>query len=763
MNWQLTEQIPEHRPEFEKMLSQLPLGGSQYKRWWHDARLGRNRTAAVYIDDIFLPFDQNDFYTSPRVTHREFLGRTEFEKRIDEGLYVDTGGSTTGESPDRSEAAKAARTVEGVTDDSAAYDKTGGCREVFTIYADLALEDDPLTQGETAPYILHVEDYGSKVLGVYRNWEEGDKKRIKLHWLVEYNFIPWRGAYAVGLAHLIGSLSTAATGALNALLDAAHINNFPGGLKLKGGRTSGQTISVNATELREIDAPPGVDDIRKLVMAFPFNGPSTVLQTLMEWLTQQAEVVVSTASEKIADAGANMPMGTALALIEGGSVNFSAIHARLHHSARRELEILHRLNKTYMNDEETVEELGELIVYREDFQGPMDILPVSDPNIFSEAQRYAQLQAVMQLEALPQFQPFFKPERLLVRALRLLQVSYAEDIANLPKDPMRMDPIEENSAAALDDGTPLKVYEEQDDLSHMESHVTFMTSPLLGGSPLIGPTALPKLLAHCKEHMIAYYRKHHEAASKALTVITRQQGLALTPEQAASKGHAFADKAMATQLAPMVAPGLQQAQQLAQQFAPQPPADPNTQATLKAQQAIEQAKIADKVNDRQNAVALRKMELEAEDQRTDKENAQQTQAAGLAMQAEKDQNDSEQYIAKLTLLVQNSQEHARAENARVLAEMQASSAAQMAVLQALLQQLLPAPPPAASSPAAEGKKGESTPNPAPTPGIDPQELVAPLLGSLLANNTRVDGHLNSEGSTASAIQSEFQGLNTPQP
>jgi hypothetical protein len=712
MNWQLTSQIPEHRPEFEKMLSQLPLGGSQYKRWWYDQKLGRARTMAVYIDDIFLPFDQNDFYTTPRLTHREFIGITEFQSRVDSGLYESPDGAHAGESPERSDSAKASREVEGVTDDSAAYDKTGGTREVYTVYADLAFESDPLTKGEVAPYIIHVEEFGSKVLGIYRNWKESDEKQLKLHWIVEYNFIPWRGAYAIGLAHLIGSMSTASTGALNALLDSAHINNFPGGLKLKGGRSSGQSITVNATELREIDAPPGVDDIRKLVMAFPFNGPSNVLYQLMEWLTQQAEMVVSTASEKIADAGANMPMGTALALIEGGSTNFSAIHARLHHSARRELEILHRLNAVYLQDEETVEELGELIVYRDDFKGPMDILPVSDPNIFSEAQRYAQLQAVMQLEAMPEFKPFFKPEKLLIRALRLLQVPYAEDIANLPRDPKRLDPVDENAAAALDDGTPLKVYEEQDDLSHLESHVTFMTSPMLGASPIIGAAALPKLMAHCKEHLIAYYRKHHKAAAKAIDTVSKMQGFDLTPEQAQSKGHAFADKAMAAQLSTMVAPGLEQALKLMQQFAPKPPADGNTTASLAAQTQMAmsghqaerqklmltsqvedkrlQSELAFKAQesdkDRQYKLAIRKMELEAEFQREALDRELTRGTAQLAANIEKMQAENENRIAELTLMVQNQQMESGEENKRILAKMKEESDQALIVLKSMLEQ-----------------------------------------------------------------------------
>jgi len=747
MNWQLTEQIPEHRPEFEKMLSQLPLGGSQYKRWWYDSKMKRPRTMAVYIDDIFLPFDQNDFYTTPRLTHREFIGKALFNERTGSGLYRKVTGSELGEQPERSEAAMAARDIEGVTDDSAAYDQTGGTREVYTVYADIELEDDPETNGELAPYILHIEEYGSKVLGIYRNWKEGDEKRQKLHWIVEYNFIPWRGAYAIGLAHLIGSMSTAATGAINALLDSAHINNFPGGIKLKGGRTAGQNVTVNATEIQEIDAPPGVDDIRKLVMAFPFNGPSAVLYQLMEWLTLQAEMVVGTASEKIADAGANMPMGTALALIEGGSTNFSAIHARLHHSARRELEILHRLDATYLEDEETVEELGELVVYREDFTGPMDILPVSDPNIFSEAQRYAQLQAVMQLEAMPEFKPFFKPERLLIRALRLLQVPYAEDIANLPKDPMRLDPIKENSAATLDDGTPLKVYEEQDDMMHLQSHVMFMTSPVLGGNPLIGATALPKLLAHCKEHLIAHYRKNHEAAAAAFKMAAQRNGDEVNDEQAAAQGHAFADKAMAEQLAPLVMPGLQAAMKAAQGMAPKPPADGNTQATLAAGQQLKQMELqnqqqadqaksqaekerfqmelqfkateADK--ERQHKLAMRKEELQHEATQNELNRQQQAAAAAIAAQIEDMQARSAESIQMLTLHMDDHQKAVTEANQRYLAEMKAQSDAAMEVLKAAL------------AAGAEQVQPDLT------------AIVQPLIDSIAKINVDVTGQLEAHG------------------
>lgn len=743
MNWQLTEQIPEHRPEFEKMLSQLPLGGSQYKRWWYDSRMKRPRTMAVYIDDIFLPFDQNDFYTTPRLTHREFIGKALFAERTANGLYRELGVSKAGEQPDRSEAAKAARDVEGVSDDSAAYDQTGGSREVYTIYADLELEDDPETDGELAPYILHVEEFGSKVLGLYRNWKEGDESRQKLHWIVEYNFIPWRGAYAIGLAHLIGSMSTAATGAINALLDSAHINNFPGGIKLKGGRTAGQNVTVNATEIQEIDAPPGVDDIRKLVMAFPFNGPSAVLYNLMEWLTQQAEMVVSTASEKIADAGANMPMGTALALIEGGSTNFAAIHARLHHSARRELQILHRLNATYLNDQETIEDLGEMVVYRDDFKGPMDILPVSDPNIFSEAQRYAQLQAVMQLEAMPEFKQFFKPERLLIRALRLLQVPYAEDIANLPKDPMRMDPVEENAAATLDDGTPLKVYEEQDDLSHLQSHVLFMTSPLMGANPLIGGTALPKLMPHCKEHLVAYYRKNHEAASKVVMTLSKHGGQELTEEQAIAHGSAFADKAMAAQLSPIVAPGLQVAMKQMQAMAPKPPADGNTIAQLDAAKALKEMELAAQSQEAEKDRKFKADQAEKDrvnaNQQEDAERAANDRAASLATMVENAQQQSEERIANLTAQMERERTALVESNKLMQAEMKAQTDAALLVLKQML----------ADQSTQTAQTAQATPQ------VDLATIIQPLMQGLQENSVQLASQFAEHSAATQAVMAQL--------
>ena len=591
MNWQMTTKVAEQRAEFERLLSQLPLGGSQYKRWWWDDAMRRPRTETVYVDDVFLPYSQSDFYSSYRVTHRQWVGEDEFQSRTDSGLYLDVGAGKAGAGfAEQSESKKATDKVEGNEEDGTVYNDEG-LREVYMMYVDLAVEDDDIADGRSAPYILHIENHTQRVLGLYRNWKEGDDGLNKKHWMVEYNFIPWRGAYGIGLPHLIGTLAGSGTGALRALLDSAHIQNFPGGVKLKGGRNAGQSIQVNATEIAEIDAPAGIDDIRKLMMPFPFNGPSQVLMQLLEWLGTQAESVIATASESIADAGANLPVGTALALIEHGSTNFSAIHARCHASLKREMEILHRLDSENISDNEVIAELGELVVSRADFQGPMDIIPVSDPNIFSEAQRYAQVQAVVQLADNPNFKQYFKGDRVLQRVLKTLQIPSPEDLATLPKDPRLLGPLDENYTITAADPAPIKVYMQQDHLSHLKAHLTFLTSPIFGANPMIGPVVYPALMPHVRDHLMAMYKMHSAAAADSATMTAHAMGQPMPREHAEMTGAAFADQTLASLLAPLM-PILEQAQKLAASFEQKPPVSPDVQAQTDAQTQASAAALA---------------------------------------------------------------------------------------------------------------------------------------------------------------------------
>lgn len=342
MNWQLTNQIEEYRDEMEQLFTQLPLGGSQYLKWRFDRDMCRPVPEWIPIDNILLPFASTNFYSSQRITEQQDITQDTFEQHVATGEYRDIEIYKADLDIDKqTKAEKANDKIEGREEPIKNVD---GLRRVYEITCYLKIEDDNITEGDRAPYMLTIDELSGKVLSLYRNWEAGDIKMKKLDWIVEYKFIPWRGAYGIGMPHLIGGLAAALTGSLRALMDTAHVNNSITMLKLKGGRIGGQTDRIEPTQVVEIEGSPGVDDVRKLAMPMPFNPPSTVLFQLLGWLTDAAKGVVKTSEGRIAEMNANTPVGTTQAMIEQGSKVFSSIHARLHRSQAKSLQILSRLN-----------------------------------------------------------------------------------------------------------------------------------------------------------------------------------------------------------------------------------------------------------------------------------------------------------------------------------------------------------------------------------------------------------------------------------
>lgn len=753
MNWQATTQIEENRSVYERVLSQVPMAGAAYKRWWYDPELKRNRTEAVFLDDIFTPYGDSDFYTASRVTYRQRIIRNEYDRRVRTGLYRDLNlgeASLMSSMTDESRAQKASDRVEGVDPDASSYNEDG-LRLIYQIDVVLDVEEDDFSVGP-APYVLHIDQDSESVLGLYRNWKEDDDKCRKKHHMSEWNFIPWREGPALGFTHIIGSLSVAGTGALRALMDAAQIENFPGAMVLEGAKAAGQNVQVSATELVPIKAPDGdmSPDIRKLVMQMPFKGPSQTLFTLLEWITQRAEGVVATASEKIAEGGADMPVGTAMALIEHGSANFRAIHARLHESMKRDLEIQHRLDAEFMEDEETVEELGELVVYRADFEGPMDIVPVSDPNIFSEAQRYAQMQAMLQLKTDPVFAPFFKPDQLLGRILRLMNIPDIEGITNLPKEPKQLSATEENYVLSMNE-RPLKVYASDDDVKHLKMHVMFATSPMFGANPLVAGGIIQPMLAHCKEHMMALYKKHVSAATEAVRFSYRKMNIPIdetNDDEVAMQGAAQAEQLLAQELSPLVMPGLEKMQQMAQALAPKPPVSPDVAATLASQEKIEGMRLQAKA---------------AETKSNNDFNAMKAQA-DAALQKMTD--SSTERLAKLGSTIELIKQQQDIGGKQVLIDLQGQQAEQLAVLNAALTTLTDALAPPKPAPGAVGPDGEPIPaadGAAPAGGESASTSIAadsPLVGGIkevLAS--AIQEMLASQGgSNADAIASNVAAM-----
>jgi hypothetical protein len=572
MNWQLTEQIEEFRDEQEQLLTQLPLGGSQFMKLWYDEKKKRPCAEFVPIDNILLPFAAANFYTAQRVTEVMDISDWEFQNRIRAGLYIDTDYVRTTMEPTETGPEKASNKIEGKKWE----DNEDGIRRVYHIYTWMELEDDSRSSGEMAPYILMIDESDNSVVGLYRNWEEGDETMTKLDHLIEFKFIPWRGAYAIGLPHLIGGLSAALTGSLRALLDSAHINNAATMLKLKGAKMSGQSQSVDVTQIVEVEGAPGVDDIRKIAMPMPFNPPSQVLFELMGFLEKSAKGVVTTAEEKIADVTAQAPVGTTQALIEQGAAVFSAIHARLHDSQSRVLKVLARINRWYLDEQKRGDVVADLEIKREDFKRNTDVVPVSDPHIFSETQRMAQIQAVVaRADKHPELYDVKAVEQRLLKQLKIPAIN---ELLKETPDPEKRDPASENVAMAI--GKSAFAYIEQDHLAHIQSHLDFAKDPILGGNPLIAPAFIPHAMEHVKQHLTLWYlNRMNGYVTKAVGRPVKDYDDSNKTEEidqlfAIASRHVNMDT---DQVFKGIMPVIQQMMQQMQQFKPQPPMTPEAQ------------------------------------------------------------------------------------------------------------------------------------------------------------------------------------------
>jgi hypothetical protein len=628
MNWQSTEQMTEFRGELEQLSTQLPLGGGQYLKLMWSPQWKRPTSEFIAIDDIYLPFSATNFYSAERKTHVQYVTKAEFNRRVKAGMYVDIDLGSPGD-VEFSAASKANNKIEGREESSYNED---GLRTIFEIYTHLDFGDG------MEPYIISIDKPTSKAVGLYRNWELLDERRKELDWIVEFPFVPWRGAYPIGLTHMIGGLSGAATGALRALLDSAHIQNIPTLLKLKGG-PGGQTINLQPTEVVELEGGALVDDVRKLAMPLPFNGPSPTLFQLLGFLVDAGKGVVQTSFEKLSDQNANAPVGTTLALIEQGMVVFSSIHSRLHSSMARVFKILHRINSAYLTEEDIEAMDAGLEIKPEDFDGPMDIIPVSDPAIFSEAQRFAQVQAVLQRSAvLPQMYDLRKVEEMFLRNLKLSP----DDVLQPEPGQDDVDPVSENVAASM--GRPVYVLPKQDHVAHLQTHLAFLKSPLFGSNPALIKTYIYPMAQHLRDHLLNFYlTQAHEAVSRAekeklIEADAEQQVRVILQVQQVIEQQmgAFAQE-------------LAQIDQMAQQFAPQPQMPPDNsiqvaqmnnqvqqaalqqraqsdQARLQLEQQkasqdaqLKQAALADKQAGRQEDMQKEMLRQKAENERTSAE------------------------------------------------------------------------------------------------------------------------------------------------
>ena len=644
LNWQMTVQCPEVRAELEQLMTQLPLGGAQYLKLGWDTPRNRPTFLFVPIDDMLLPYAATNFYTAQRKTHVQYITSLDYENRVRDGMYRDVDLAPSGTEPEQSVAGQANDKIEGR--DATSYNEDG-LRIIYECYVTMEVEE-----GEgNAPYIVSVDKTTGKVLSVYRNWDEEDEARDEMYWFVEFPFIPWRGAYPIGLPHMIGGLSGAATGALRALLDSAHISNSQTMLRLKGGTAGGQSLSLQPGQIEEIEGGLNVDDVRKLAMPLPYNPPSPVLFSLLGFLVDAAKGVVRTSMEDIADNNPNAPVGTTLAKLEQGAVVYSAIHSRLHDAMGRMLRILDRLNGFNLDDEKLEREAGDELARR-------------------EAQRYAQVQAVAQrAAAIPGMYNMRKVEE---RILETLKVPNAKELLNPAVEPSEQNAVNENVAASL--GRPVTAFPNQDHLAHLQTHLAYMMSPTFGMNPVFAPVYIPAILNHIKEHIALWY------ASSVFDVSTEALDgedlgdVMRNMEPKDTEGRKALDRMLAEASTAALSEGsqvfaqipqiIQQAQQVMQQFQQQPIQDPRLALEGQKLQLDQQKLQADQQADAQRA----QMDAQTEAARM------QMDAQKLQMDGQKMQQDAQMDAAELQAKVTIEQQKQQSEDARTAAELQARMA-----------------------------------------------------------------------------------------
>ena len=515
MNFQLTENMHEFRPEHERMLWSLPATGSAFKKVYYDPSLGRQVSIFIPAEDILLPYGTSNIQTCYRLTHVMRKTKNEIVKLQQAGFYLDV---ELGE-PDKA------------TDEiNKAKDKETGFSDLnddrFTLYechVDLDLkgfedEEDGEPTGIALPYVVTFIRGTNTVLSIRRNWREDDPLKLKRQHFVHYQYIPGFGAYGFGLFHLIGGFAKSATSIMRQLIDSGTLANLPGGLKSRGLRIKGDDTPIAPGEWRDVDVGSGT--MRDNILPLPYKEPSQVLAQLMDKVVEEGRRFAATADMKVSDMGANAPVGSTLALLERQLKVMTAVQARVHFALKEELQLLAAIIRDFTDDEYTYEPDGE--------EGPkakatdyrhVDVLPVSDPNAATLSQRVVQYQAVIQMA---QMAPdIYDLPQLHRGMLDVLGIKNADKLVPLEEDMKPTDPVTENQNVLK--GEPVKAFLHQDHQSHIQVHMSMLQNPtiaqLIGQNPR-APMIQAALTAHVAEHVGFMMRQQ----------IEQQLGMPLPPE-----------------------------------------------------------------------------------------------------------------------------------------------------------------------------------------------------------------------------------------
>ena len=522
MNYQTTEQMPEYFDEFERMLFHLPLIGSAFKKVYYDATLKRPVSEFVPIDQFYVSYYASNLKKADRYTHVIYRSPVDLAKDIRSGIYSDI------ELPDATNPQPTSFSSK--MDTILGLSPTENNDPQYTLleqHCYLEIEED-----YALPYIVTVEEQSKQILSIRRNYKKDDKNQEKVSHFVHYRFVPGFGFYGFGLMHFLGNLTMTATAAMRSLVDAGQFANLPGGFKAKGVRIVGDNEPISPGEFKEVEATG--QDLNKAIISLPYKEPSSTLFQMLGFVTAAGQKFADSTEQIVSDAASYGPVGTTMALLEASSKFFSAIHKRLHKSQRDEFKILARINYDYLPSEYPYEvPFAEKSVMKQDFDGRVDVIPVSDPNIPSNAHRM--MIAQMALQMAQQSPPgMFNLEALNRTILNSANMPNLEEVLPPKQEPQEMDPVSDIMAATK--GIPIAAFAGQNHDAHIQTKMAYLQDPQNGANPIMARLK-PILEANIQEHSVMKYQEQMNGMAR----IAMEQ---MPPEQ--QKDPKVAEAAMAT-------------------------------------------------------------------------------------------------------------------------------------------------------------------------------------------------------------------------
>ena len=513
MNYQLTEQMPEYFDEFERMLFHLPLIGSAIKKVYYDAGLERPVSEFVPIDQFYVSYYASNLRKAERYTHVIYRNPVDMQKDMESGIYVDTN-LPDASSPSQTGFAEKINTIMGISptsDNDPQY-------VLLEQHLYLDIPDPECQEGEFAPYIVTVEQESRQVLSIRRNYKANDANKEKRMHFVHYKFVPGFSFYGLGLIHFLGNLTLTATAAMRSLVDAGQFANLPGGFKAKGVRMVGDNEPIAPGEFKEVEAT-GID-LQKAIVPLPYKEPSSVLYNMLGFVTAAGQKFADSTEQIVSDAASYGPVGTTMALIEASSKFFSGIHKRLHKSQRDEFKIIAEIDYDYLPAQYPYDvPNASREIFKKDFDGVVDVIPVSDPNIPSNAHRM--MLANMALQMAQQSPPgMFNLEALNRTILNAANMPNIEEILPMAPQPQPLDPVSDIMAATK--GIPIAAFPGQNHDAHIQVKMAYLQDPMNGANPIMARVK-PVLEANIQEHTTMKYQEQMSGTSRVMMEQMPQQ------------------------------------------------------------------------------------------------------------------------------------------------------------------------------------------------------------------------------------------------